>query len=258
MPVRITCTVSFSADDEPEGAACRDGFDDRYRRVLRAGGSKDGLVAGDGGCDELDVYDEDEDEDDGGGVPDLATFVDGCSLHGANHIFVEGTKFGVRQGLWGVVFLLALSMFLVQVADRVIYYLQYDHITMLDERVANEMFFPAITFCNYNTFRRSQLSYSDLLFMGPLLGYEEDMAPGIPLAPEPDRRGRPFSVDEFFNRTKHPLEEMLLECEFRGQECGPEYFLEKSSQRRPRGGVMYLQTFPLLPGSSPPPPPPTV
>lgn len=225
MPVRITCTISFSTDDEPEGGACHDGFDDRYRRVLRAGGgAKEALAAGDG-LDEPDVYDEEE-ADDGGGVPDLAAFAAGCSLHGANHVFVEGRRFGPRQGLWGLVFLMALSMFLLQVADRIIYYLQYDHVTLLDEKVATQMDFPAITFCNYNTFRRSQLSYSDLLFMGPLLGYEEDMAPGIPLAPEPDRRGRPFSVDEFFNRTRHRLEDMLLECNFRGLECGPESFLE--------------------------------
>ncbi|XP_064161319.1 acid-sensing ion channel 1B isoform X1 [Anguilla rostrata] len=226
MPVRITCTISFSTDDEPNGGACGDGFEDRYRRVLRAGGAKDGSPAEDG-CDELDAYDEDEDEGGGGGdVPDLATFASGCSLHGANHVFVEGTKFGVRQGLWAIVFLLALSMFLLQVGDRVVYYLQYDHVTLLDEKVAKQMDFPAVTFCNYNTFRQSQLSYSDLLFMGPLLGYEEDMAPGITLAPEPDRRGRPFSVDEFFNRTRHRLEDMLLECDFRGQDCGTENFLE--------------------------------
>ncbi|XP_061076367.1 acid-sensing ion channel 1B isoform X1 [Conger conger] len=223
MPVRITCTISFSTDDEPEGGACRDGFHDHYRRALRVGsGAKEGESS-----EELQAYDEEEEEEDaGGGVPDLATFASGCSLHGANHVFVEGSRFSVRQGLWAVVFLFALSMFLFQVADRVMFYLQYGHVTLLDERVATQMDFPAITFCNYNTIRRSQLSYSDLLFMGPLLGYEEDMAPGITLAPEPDRRGMPFSVNEFYNRTRHRLADMLLECNFRGLDCGPENFLE--------------------------------
>uniref|UniRef100_A0A8C9VN03 Acid-sensing ion channel 1 n=1 Tax=Scleropages formosus TaxID=113540 RepID=A0A8C9VN03_SCLFO len=174
-----------------------------------------------------DDFNAREDEEaEGEPLMDLAEFFGGCSLHGPNHIFVEGKKFGVRQGLWAVVFLLAVSMFVVQVVDRVIYYLQYDHITMLDEREAKEMVFPAITFCNYNTFRRSQISYSDLLFMGQLLGYEESMAPGIPLAPEPDRQGGRFSLAEFFNRTRHRIEDMLLDCKFRGRECGPEYFRE--------------------------------
>ncbi|XP_064823598.1 acid-sensing ion channel 1B isoform X1 [Oncorhynchus masou masou] len=223
MPVRIMCSISFSADDEPRGLG-KDGFNDRYRKGIKSG---DGGGRGDyqeDGCDELDVYDEDE--DDASQLDSLAEFFDGCSLHGANHIFAEDKKFSVRQGLWAIVFLLALSAFLLQVFDRVVYYLSYDHVTMLDERNAPNLTFPAVTFCNYNYFRRSQISYSDLLFMGQLLGYEDNMAPGIPLAPEPDRQGSRFSLDEFHNRTRHRIEDMLLECNFRGKECGPEAFRE--------------------------------
>ncbi|XP_038149113.1 acid-sensing ion channel 1B isoform X1 [Cyprinodon tularosa] len=224
MPVRIMCTISFSTDDEPSRGYGKDGFDDYYKRIKQdysEGGSQDYLNRSN--------QDEDyaEDEDDASDVDDLATFFGGCSLHGANHIFVEEKKFGVRQGLWAAVFTVALSAFLYQVADRVIYYRQYDHITMLDERVANNMTFPAITICNYNFIRKSQMSYSDLIFMGPLLGFEEGMAPGFPLAPEPDRPlGSRFSLDEFFNRTRHRIEDMLLECTFRGLECGTENFRE--------------------------------
>lgn len=113
----------------------------------------------------------------------LATFFDGCSLHGANLIFAEDKRFSVHQGLSAIVFLLALSAFLLQVFDRVIYYLSYDHVTMLDERNAPNLTFPAVTFCNYKNFRRSQISYSDLLFIGQLLGYEDNMAPGVPHGP---------------------------------------------------------------------------
>lgn len=220
--VRITCTISFSTDDEPVRGSRKNSFDDHYKRVVW---SKDG----DHGRyreepDELDTCDGVEDEED----PDisLATFFGSCSLHGANHVFVEDKKFSIRRGLWAVVFLMAVSMFLMQVVDRVIYYLQYDHVTMLDERNAKNITFPAITMCNYNMFRRSQLSYSDLLFMGPLLGYEDNMAPGIPLAPEPDRQGSRFSLAEFYNRTRHRMDDMLLECKFAGKDCGPEHWRE--------------------------------
>ncbi|XP_016392399.1 acid-sensing ion channel 1 [Sinocyclocheilus rhinocerous] len=219
--VRITCTISFSTDDEPVGRSRKGSFDDHYKRVVWSRDGEHGKYQEEG--DDPDAYDGTEDEE----VPDisLATFFGGCSLHGANHVFVD-KKLSVRQGLWTVVFLLAVSMFLMQVVDRVIYYLQYDYITMLDERNARNMTFPAITLCNYNSFRRSQLSYSDLLFMGPLLGYEDNMAPGIPLAPEPDRQGSRFSLAEFFNRTRHRMDDMLLECKFAGKECGPEHWRE--------------------------------
>ncbi|KAM4740768.1 acid-sensing ion channel 1B isoform 1-T1 [Anableps anableps] len=224
MPVRIMCTISFSTDDEPSRGYGKDGFDDYYKRIKQDYSDR-------GSQDYLDrssqVDDYAEDEDDASDVDDLATFFGGCSLHGANHIFVEEKKFGVRQGLWAVVFTMALSAFLYQVVDRVIYYRQYDHITMLDERSAKNMTFPAVTICNYNFVRKSQMSYSDLIFMGPLLGFEEGMAPGFPLAPEPDRLlGSRFSIDEFYNRTRHRIDDMLLECSFRGLECGPENFRE--------------------------------
>ncbi|NP_999956.1 acid-sensing ion channel 1B [Danio rerio] len=220
--VRITCTISFSTDDEPVGRSRQGSFDDHYKRVVWSKDGEQGKYQEEG--DDPDAYDGPEDEE----APDisLATFFGGCSLHGANHVFVEDKKFSIRQGLWALVFLLAISMFLLQVVDRVIYYLQYDYVTLLDERNAKNMTFPAITLCNYNTFRRSQLSYSDLLFMGPLLGYEDNMAPGIPLAPEPDRQGSRFSLAEFFNRTRHRMDDMLLECNFAGKECGAEHWRE--------------------------------
>ncbi|XP_057181173.1 acid-sensing ion channel 1B isoform X1 [Triplophysa rosa] len=220
--VRITCTISFSTDDESVRGSRKDSFDDHYKRVVWSKDGDHGRYKED--PDELEACDGVEDEE----VPDISlpTFFDGCSVHGANHIFAEDKKFSVRQGLWAVVFLMAVSMFLVQVLDRVIYYLQYDHVTMLDERNAKNITYPAITLCNYNMIRRSQLSYSDLLFMGPLLGYEDNMAPGIPLAPEPNRQGSRFSLAEFYNRTRHRMDDMLLECKFSGKDCGPEHWRE--------------------------------
>lgn len=222
MPVRIMCTISFSTDDDHRGGYGKDAFDDHYKRVKKGYGDGDSLDYLDGGSQA-----DEEEEESGGEVDDLAAFFSNCSLHGANHVFVEDKKFGIRQGLWAVVFLMALTTFLLQVGDRVMYYLQYDRITMLDEKTAPNMTFPAVTICNYNFIRKSQMSYSDLIFMGQLLGFEEGMAPGFPLAPEPDRPpGSRFTLDEFYNRTRHRMEEMLLECKFRGLDCGPESFSE--------------------------------
>lgn len=232
MPVRIMCTISFSTDDEHNRGYGTDGFDDHYKRVKKSFGDGDSQDYLDG-CSQVDDYNDEE--EDVSKVDDLATFFSSCSLHGANHVFVEDKKFGIRQGLWALVFTMALSAFLLQVADRVIYYLQYDRITMLDEKMAPNMTFPAVTICNYNFIRKSQMSYSDLIFMGPLLGFEDGMAPGFPLAPEPDRPpGSRFSLDEFYNRTRHRMEDMLLECNFRGIDCGPESFREVSHSKTSR------------------------
>ncbi|KAL2090878.1 hypothetical protein ACEWY4_013141 [Coilia grayii] len=264
--MRITCTISFTTDDEPSsvGSHHKDSFDDHYKRVVRSSSDVgSGFYRKD---DDFETYDEalaDEEEEEE--IPDLslAAFASGCSLHGANHVFVENQRLSVRQCLWGIVFVLAISAFLFQVFDRVMYYSTYDHVTMLDERNAKNMTFPAITLCNYNTFRRSQLSYSDLLFMGPMLGYEDNMAPGIPLAPEPDRQGARFSLAEFFNRTRFRMEDMMLECVFSGQECGPEHWREvrrrgeeeqrtgELRRRGRRGDERREQQLPTEPRSNP-------
>ena len=229
--MRLTCTISLSTDDDPKGGGGhrKDSFDDHYKRVVRPGGG-DGTQGFYRDDDAFETYDEGHDEEEEAPDLSLANFASGCSLHGANHVFVENPRLGVRQVMWTIVFLLAVSMFVLQVVDRVMYYSSYDYVTMLDERNARNMTFPAITFCNFNTFRRSQLSYNDLLFMGPMLGYEDNMAPGIPLLPEPDRQGARFSLAEFFNRTRFRIEDMLLECVFSGQECGPEHFREVSGR----------------------------
>lgn len=230
MPVRIMCTISFSADDEPSRGYGADCFDDHYKRAKKGYGDGDSQEYLDR-CSQVNDYDTEDDE---GEVQDLAAFFGGCSLHGANHVFVEGKKFGFREGLWGVVFSLALSAFLYQVVDRVMDYLQYGYVTMLDEKTADNMTFPAITICNFNSVQKSQMSYSDLIFMGPLMGFEEGMAPGFPLAQEPDLpSGSRFSLDEFYTRTRHRIEDMLLECKFRGADCGPEYFKEVSCTEIP-------------------------
>ncbi|XP_014378697.2 acid-sensing ion channel 1 [Alligator sinensis] len=206
MPLQIFCTISFSGED-------------RHR--------SDGATGrGEEGADEF-LYGQEEEEaeeEEQGTATDLAAFASGCTLHGVGHIFVEG-GFGVRQALWALAFLLSLSMFLYQVADRIIYYLEYHHVTLLDEQDSAEMTFPAITFCNINRVRTSQLSQDDLLYIAPLVEYETWMEPGFPVAqPNPETFDEALNLHAFYSRTSHQLEDMLLSCSYRGIECSSEDF----------------------------------
>ena len=55
--------------------------------------------------------------------------------------------------------------------DRYAYYLSHPHVTKLDEQEASEMSFPAITICNMNPFRFSQVTTDDYFYVGgKLLG----------------------------------------------------------------------------------------
>uniref|UniRef100_H3AC82 Acid sensing ion channel subunit 1 n=1 Tax=Latimeria chalumnae TaxID=7897 RepID=H3AC82_LATCH len=179
---------------------------------------------------------EDEEEEGEEDIPaaSIAEFADGCTLHGLNHVVPEeGCKLancGTRRVLWTIAFLFSVFMFLFQIADRILYYLEYHHITMLDEQDMNLMVFPAVTFCNLNSFRKSRVTYTDLVFAGTMLGYQDGMDPGFQLAPDTSAPGQPFSLREFFDRTSHDLDGMLLECSYRGAECEPGFFTTEFTQ----------------------------
>lgn len=218
MPLQIFCTISFSSEEGPEDATA--------------------TGKGEDGADEF-LYgqeEDEEDEEDAGATTDFVAFASSCTLHGLSHIFVEGSL-GARQALWALAFVLSLSVFLYQVADRIAYYLEYHHVTLLSEEDSPEMTFPAVTFCNINRVRLSQLSHEDLLYLAPLVDYEPGMELGFtPAQPGPWEEDEPLNLYGFFNRTCHQLEDMLLSCSYRGQRCGPGDFAPVSSPRVARHG----------------------
>uniref|UniRef100_A0A803XUJ6 Acid sensing ion channel subunit 1 n=1 Tax=Meleagris gallopavo TaxID=9103 RepID=A0A803XUJ6_MELGA len=112
------------------------------------------------------------------------------------------------------------------VADRIVYYLEYHHVTLLSEEDSPEMTFPAVTFCNINRVRVSQLSHEDLLYLAPLVDYEPGMELGfVPAQFSSWDEDEPLNLHGFFNRTCHQLEDMLLSCSYRGEQCGPGDFV---------------------------------
>uniref|UniRef100_A0A8C5S7Q1 Acid-sensing ion channel 1 n=1 Tax=Laticauda laticaudata TaxID=8630 RepID=A0A8C5S7Q1_LATLA len=154
------------------------------------------------------------------------SFANNCTLHGANHIFI-GNGFGVRQSLWAGAFLISLSIFLSQAVGRIFYYLEYHHITQLDEQESPQLTFPAVTFCNINRIRGSQLTYNYLSYISPLLGYDVGtyLEAGFPLAtPSFDVPEEPLNLLNFYDRSSHQLEDMMLACRYRGEICRPEDF----------------------------------
>ncbi|KAG7455287.1 hypothetical protein MATL_G00254910 [Megalops atlanticus] len=160
---------------------------------------------------------------------DITVFGANCTLHGLSHIFLPGGV-TIRRLLWAAAFTSSLSIFLYQVADRVIEYYRYPHVTLLDEMDSPVMYFPAITLCNYNSFRKSQMRRNDLFWMARMLGVEQaDFDDYLAALGQPSDGGKffpskTFNMLEFVQRTSHNIEEMLLDCKYRGVDCGPENF----------------------------------
>ncbi|XP_070644519.1 acid-sensing ion channel 3 [Bos indicus] len=161
---------------------------------------------------------------------DIRAFASSCTMHGLGHVFGPGAP-PARRGLWAAAVLLALATFLYQVAGRVHYYGEFHHETALEERESRRLTFPAVTLCNVNPLRRSRLTPNDLHWAGPaLLGLEPAehaaylRALGRPPAPPGFMPSPTFDVARLYARAGHALEDMLLDCRYRGWPCGPENF----------------------------------
>lgn len=100
--------------------------------------------------------------------PSIEVFAHSSTLHGISHIFTY-ERFCVKRCLWLVFFLGSLTFLLYVCVDRIHFYLEYPHVTKLDEVTTPIMTFPAVTFCNLNAFRFSRVTRNDLYHAGELL-----------------------------------------------------------------------------------------
>ena len=183
---------------------------------------------------------------------DIRAFASSCTMHGLGHVFGPGAP-PARRGLWAAAVLLALATFLYQVAGRVHYYGEFHHETALEERESRRLTFPAVTLCNVNPLRRSRLTPNDLHWAGPaLLGLEPAehaaylRALGRPPAPPGFMPSPTFDVARLYARAGHALEDMLLDCRYRGWPCGPENFttVSRLCQPPPEPGVLDSRAAP--------------
>ncbi|NWU51076.1 ASIC1 protein, partial [Dromas ardeola] len=151
--------------------------------------------------------------------------------------------------LWLLAFLGSLALLIHTYTKCVGLYFQYPHSTQLEEEVARNKTFPAITLCNLNPARFSRLSGHDLYWAGEMLGLLDGA--GRPLVPESversrleallgtaalseEEKSRPFDLEEFYGRVGHQLDlgEMLVRCNFGNEQCDGSDFQTVSAQWR--------------------------
>uniref|UniRef100_A0A674GM29 Acid sensing ion channel subunit 1 n=1 Tax=Taeniopygia guttata TaxID=59729 RepID=A0A674GM29_TAEGU len=144
----------------------------------------------------------------------LEEFASRSTLHGIHHIF-RHRRYTVRNLLWLLAFLGSLALLVHAYAKCVGLYFQYPHSTQLEEETEHNKIFPAVTICNLNPARFSQLSSHDLYWAGEMLGLLDSAGrPLVPESPERSRleallgmlavseeeKSRPFHLEEFYER----------------------------------------------------------
>uniref|UniRef100_A0A3B4DJK1 Acid sensing ion channel subunit 1 n=1 Tax=Pygocentrus nattereri TaxID=42514 RepID=A0A3B4DJK1_PYGNA len=123
------------------------------------------------------------------------------TLHGVRHVFLAASP--PRRAAWLLAFVASLALLFTWSSNRVRYLLSAPVYTRAHVTHARRLTFPAVTICNRNLVRPRRMTKPDALAQTP--------------APTPTMR-------QLLDRLGHQLEEMLLQCRFQGELCGPRNF----------------------------------
>ena len=165
------------------------------------------------------------------------SFIMRTKIHGLKFVF-SPDKSKPQRVIWIMAFFVCVSLLCTWSWNRILYLMSYPAITKIYMVWAHNMSFPAVTFCNKNVFRASTLTKDDLYHSGywmdlmypnhtvmekSLSILKDSHKQGLlslldfnNYSPHPDYR---INTTEMMGRLGHQLEDMLLECRFRGEAC---------------------------------------
>ncbi|KAJ8405989.1 hypothetical protein AAFF_G00308770 [Aldrovandia affinis] len=151
-----------------------------------------------------------------GCVPSLEEFAEDSTLHGLSRV-VRGSSCSVRRCLWTLAFSMSIVFVIYHTVELINNYFEYHHYTKVDEKTAENMTFPAVTFCNMNRVRKSKLQNCDRNKIGEMLGLEK-------LHFNDDCSECEFDWGNFYKRSAHDINDMLQYCLFQNVNCTAEDF----------------------------------
>ncbi|XP_053740324.1 acid-sensing ion channel 1C isoform X1 [Synchiropus splendidus] len=164
-------------------------------------------------------------------------FVKRTKVHGLKFIFCP-EKDRPQRVIWVMAFLLCLSLLFTWSWNRIFYLMSHPVVTKIYMVWAHNMSFPAVTFCNKNVFRVSNLTREDLYhsgyWMDLMYANHTLMERSLAILRDSPKQsllrlldfsnytrppGYRTNTTEMMARLGHRLEDMLLECKFRGEAC---------------------------------------
>lgn len=176
-------------------------------------------------------------------------FIMRTKIHGLKFVF-SPDKSKPQRVIWIMAFFLCLSLLFTWSWNRILYLMSYPAVTKIYMVWAHNMSFPAVTFCNKNVFRVSSLTKDDLYHSGYWLDLlyhnhtvikrslsilKDNHKQGLltlldfsSYTPPPNYR---TNTTEMMGRLGHQLEDMLLECRFRGETCTYKNFSTVCTER---------------------------
>lgn len=148
----------------------------------------------------------------------LYKFSESTTFHGYRFVFGRDTHI-IRRILWLILVLTALSFLCYQITDRITYYYQWPITTSSQIRNNGSIPFPAVTICNLNTFKISEVQknkYADII---DELGTDTNhtnvgtLDLNIPMM-------------DVIEKTMHKKSDLIKQCHWLKEECSHRNFTE--------------------------------
>lgn len=177
-------------------------------------------------------------------------FIMRTKIHGLKFIF-SLDKSKPQRVIWIMAFFVCVGLLITWSSNRILYLMSYPAVTKIYMVWAHNMSFPAVTFCNKNVFRVSTLTKDDLYHSGywmdlmypnhtvierSLSILKDSHKQGLlslldfnNYTPPTDYR---INTTEMMGRLGHQVEDMLLECRFRGETCTSKNFSTVCTERK--------------------------
>lgn len=170
-------------------------------------------------------------------------FVFRTKVHGLRYVFAAD-KSRTQRFIWLLAICVCLALLFVWSWNRLLYLLSFPVVTKIYMVWANDMTFPAVTLCNQNRFRVSSITKVDLYHSGYWMDimyanhsvnkqsaamlrhsrHRERLMRLLDFSDYvPPSRFHP-NTTEMIGRLSHQLEDMLLECRFKGENCSHKNF----------------------------------
>ncbi|XP_077869456.1 acid-sensing ion channel 1C-like, partial [Saccoglossus kowalevskii] len=93
-------------------------------------------------------------------------------IHGVKHTSGDGSR--LRRFLWTLFVLASFGVLVYQCTQAIQNFIEHHHITKLDVTFKELMPFPTVTICNFNKYRRSAVTPSDMVHVGEALGLVDE------------------------------------------------------------------------------------
>ncbi|XP_068196772.1 acid-sensing ion channel 1C [Antennarius striatus] len=164
-------------------------------------------------------------------------FIMRTKIHGLKFVF-SSDKSKIQRFIWIMAFFVCVSLLITWSLNRILYLMSYPAVTKIYMVWAHSMSFPAVTFCNKNVFRVSSLTKDDLYHSGYWMdlmypnhtvmetslsflkdSHKKSLLSLLDFNNYSPRPGYHINTTEMIGRLSHQLEDMLLECRFRGEAC---------------------------------------